>query len=61
MCPTAAKGHWRGQNTTKTARLWLYARKEDTWVSETPPAVWEQFKLDRKVVLQKTNWYLSSL
>ena len=37
----------RGKNKTKTARLWVYARKEDTWASGAPPAVWYQFSTSR--------------
>lgn len=41
------KGNGRGKNKTKTARLWVYARKEDTWASGAPPAVWYQFSTSR--------------
>ena len=43
------KGNGRGKNKTKTARLWVYARKEDTWASGAPPAVWYQFSTSRGV------------
>ena len=41
------KGNGKGKNKTKTARLWVYARKENTWASEAPPAVWYQFSTSR--------------
>jgi transposase len=41
------KGNGKGKNKTKTARLWVYARKEDTWASGAPPAVWYQFSTSR--------------
>jgi transposase len=41
------KGNGKGKNKTKTARLWVYARKEDTWASGVPPAVWYQFSTSR--------------
>jgi transposase len=41
------RGHGKGKNKTKTARLWVYARKEDTWASVAPPAVWYQFSTSR--------------
>ena len=41
------KGNGRGKNKTKTARLWVYARKEDTWASGAPPAAWYQFSTSR--------------
>ena len=37
----------KGKNKTKTARLWVYARKEDTWASGAPPGVWYQFSTSR--------------
>lgn len=42
------KGNGKGKNKTKTARLWVYARKEDTWASGAPPAVWYQFSTSRE-------------
>ena len=41
------KGNGKGKNKSKTARLWVYARKEDTWASGAPPAVWYQFSTSR--------------
>lgn len=41
------KGKGKGKNKAKTARLWVYARKEDTWASGAPPAVWYQFSTSR--------------
>lgn len=41
------KGNGKGKNKTKTARLWVYARKEVTWASGAPPAVWYQFSTSR--------------
>ena len=41
------KGNGKGKNKTKTARLWVYARKEDTWASGAPAAVWYQFSTSR--------------
>jgi transposase len=41
------KGKGCGKNKTKTARLWVYARKENTWASGAPPAVWYQFSTSR--------------
>lgn len=41
------KGNGKGKNKTKTARLWVYARKENTWASGAPPAVWYQFSTSR--------------
>ena len=41
------KGNGKVKNKTKTARLWVYARKEDTWASGAPAAVWYQFSTSR--------------
>ena len=41
------KGKGKGKNKAKTARLWVYVRKEDTWASGAPPAVWYQFSTSR--------------
>ena len=41
------KGNGKGENKTKTARLWVYARKENTLASGAPPAVWCQFSTSR--------------
>ena len=41
------KGKGRGNNKTKTARLWVYARDESAWASGAPPAVWYQFSTNR--------------
>jgi transposase len=41
-------GMGRGKNTTKTARLWVYARDEKPWGSTSPPAAWYQFSTSRE-------------
>ncbi|WGI21224.1 IS66 family transposase [Amylibacter sp. IMCC11727] len=37
-----------GIGKTKTARLWAYDRDERPWASDTPPAAWYEFTLDRR-------------
>ena len=41
------KGKGNGQNKSKTARLWVYAREESAWSGAAPPAVWYQFSTSR--------------
>ncbi len=37
-----------GHGKTKTGRVWVYARDERPWVSDTPPAAFYRFSMDRK-------------
>lgn len=41
------KGKGKGQNKSKTGRLWVYARDESAWSGAAPPAVWYQFSTSR--------------
>lgn len=41
------KGKGKGQNKSKTARLWVYARDESAWSGAASPAVWYQFSTSR--------------